>query len=197
MSSFSLWNKGVITGPQKSFTGVICSNLKAMPRLAGGYKAHSARYWGYLKSYRLLSKKSVTYFLQKSPAKQDFTKPCSETPVLDVLQLHCTRGSHISITVFPNVYNRVSVLSVSYVLTGQKLQTSYPFVCCTYSQYFVKKLKQESQLFSPPFPLYTQLLKLCAGLFSLIVKKALYTVQYQTSYGLYMWTYVATFFLFK
>lgn len=171
-----------------------------MPRLAGRYKDHSARYWGYLEVYRLLSKKSVTYFLQKSPTKQDFTKPFPpslEAPVLDLLQLHCTGGSHISITVFPNVYSRISVLSVSYVLTGQKLQTSYPFICCTVLTILCKKVETRISAFFPPFPLYTQLLKLCAGLFSLIFKKALYTVQYQTSYGLYMWTYVATFFLFK
>lgn len=131
----------------------------------------------------------MTYFLQKSPAKQDFTKPFpphSETLVLDMLQLHCTRGSHASIAVFPNVYNRVSVLSVSYVLTGQKLQTSYPFICCTVLTIPCKKVETRILAFFPPFPLYAQLLKLRAGLFSLIFKKALYTVQYQTSYGLYM-----------
>lgn len=132
----------------------------------------------------------MAYFLQKSPVKQDFTKPfppCSETLVLDIPQLHCTRGSHVSITVFPNVYNMVLVLSVSYVLTGQKLQTSYPFICCTVLTILSKKVETRISAFFPVlFPLYTQLLKLCAGLFSLIFKKALYTVQYQTSYGLYM-----------
>lgn len=128
----------------------------------------------------------MPYFLQQSPAKQDFTKPCSETLELDVLQLHCTRGSHVSITAFPDVYNRVSLLSVRYVLTGQKLQTSYPFICCTVLTILCKKVETIISAFSPPFPLYTQLLKLCASLFSLIFKKALYTVQYQTGYGLYM-----------
>lgn len=118
----------------------------------------------------------MTYFLQKSPAKQDFTKPfppCLEMLVLDMLQLHCTRGSHVSITVFPNVYNMVLVLSVSYVLTGQKLQTSYPFICCTVLPIFSKKVETRiSAFFPPPFPLYTQLLKLCALVcFHLFLKK--------------------------
>lgn len=36
--------QGCHNWPQKSLTGVIRSNLKAMPRLAGRDKAHSARY---------------------------------------------------------------------------------------------------------------------------------------------------------
>lgn len=91
--------------------------------------------------------------------------------MLDILQLHCTRGSHVSISVFPNVYNRVSVLSVSHVLTGQKLQTNYLFAV-QYSQYFVKKIETKISAFFLPFPLYTQLLKLSVLVcFHLFLKK--------------------------
>lgn len=127
----------------------------------------------------------MTYFLQKSPAKQDFTKPCSETLALDALQLHCTRGSHRQYHCLCKCLQQ-GFTFISYVLTGQKLQTSYPFICCTVLTILCKKVETRISAFFPPFPLYTQLLKLCAGLFSLIFKKALYTVQYQTSYGLYM-----------
>lgn len=112
----------------------------------------------------------MTYFLQKSPAKQDFTKPCSEILALDALQLHCTRGSHVSITVFPNVYNRVSLLSVMSWLGRNFKQVTHLFaVQC--SQYFAKKLKQESQLFSLLFPCTLSFWSCVLVCFHLFLKK--------------------------
>lgn len=92
--------------------------------------------------------------------------------MLDILQLHRTRGSHVSISVFPNVYNRVSVLSVSHVLTGQKLQTNFLFICYTVLTILCKKIETKISAFFPPFPLYTQFLKLSVLVcFHLFLKK--------------------------
>lgn len=73
-----------------------------------------------------------------------------------MLQLHCARGSHITVTVFPNVYKRVSVLSVSHVLTGQKLQTSYTFICFTVPTILGKRLKEPQLNKSKKNPQTTQ-----------------------------------------
>lgn len=145
-----------------------------MPRLAGRDKAHSARYWGYLEDYRLLSKKTIKslwpiFFRNQQPSR------ILQSPVRKHWRwMHFSYtvpgDLTVSITVFANVYNRVSLLSVMSWLGRNFKQVTHLFaVQC--SQYFAKKLKQESQLFSLLFPCTLSFWSCVLVCFHLFLKK--------------------------
>lgn len=173
-----------------------------MPRLAGRYKAHPARYWGYLEDYRL-SKNTIKslwpiFFRNHRPSRilQSHSLPVQKHWCY-ICFSYAVPGDPTSVSLSLQMFTTgFSFYQLVMSWLGRNFEQVTHLFAVQYSQYSVKP-ETRILAFFPPFPLHTQLLKLCAGLFSLIFKKALYTVQYQTSYGLYMWTYVATFFLFK